>query len=92
MNNLNALESRIEHYDSEDRGFVNERGHNITEQEATEMLNERSRWPQHLPLKVGAQVMLVTVSGQKFGDADVQNWMPGLVNGSTGELSCARAS
>lgn len=61
MNNLNALQSPIEQYDSQDRGLLNERGRKISDQEAAEMLNDRSRWPQHLPLKVGAQVMLVTV-------------------------------
>lgn len=70
MKSLNDIDSPIERYDAVDRGHINAGGRLITTHEATELLNDRSRWPEKLPLKVGAQVMLVTVSACGTMSAD----------------------
>lgn len=74
MKNLSAIKSKAERYEAVDRAHDTQGSRRqLTNHDATELLNKNSRWPQSLPLKVDAQVMLVT------------NWKPGLVNGSTGE-------
>ncbi|BEJ16842.1 hypothetical protein CspHIS471_0602430 [Cutaneotrichosporon sp. HIS471] len=72
MKNLDAIKSKLERYEAVDRAHETQGGRKRPQHEATDLLNDRSRWPQSLPLKIDAQVMLVT------------NWKPGLVNGSTG--------
>jgi hypothetical protein len=73
MKNLSAIKSKAERYEAVDRAHDTHGTQPLNDDQATELLNKNSRWPQHLPLKVDAQVMLVT------------NWKPGLVNGSTGQ-------
>lgn len=75
MKNLNAIQSKVEQYEAVDTAHETRVGRKLKDHEATNLLNDRSRWPQNLLLKVDAQVMLVT------------NWKRGLVNGSTGECT-----
>lgn len=70
IHNLDKLPGKPQIYMAEDRGGVNSKGFPVTVAEATNILNKFSRWPEELPVKIGAQVMLVTVCTFKLNVAD----------------------
>lgn len=82
---LAALDTPLQQYVSSDIPGTNSKGYNITEDQATEVLNRNTIWPQELSVKVGAMVMLVTVSqvGDRFrlgrGADELQNMQVSLL-------------
>ena len=59
---LAALDAPLLQYVASDAPGTNSKGYNLTQAQATEVLNRNTIWPQELSVKVGAMVMLVTVS------------------------------
>jgi hypothetical protein len=59
---LAALDAPLQQYISSDVAGINSNGYKLTQNQATEVLNRNTIWPQELSVKVGAMVMLVTVS------------------------------
>jgi hypothetical protein len=59
---LSALTSPIKAYNATDVPGVNSKGYRLDEKEATISLDRNTIWPAEIGLKVGAMVMLVTVS------------------------------
>lgn len=59
---LDALTTPLQQYSSADSPGVDSKGYTLTPGQATEVLNRNTIWPQHLHVKKGAMVMLVTVS------------------------------
>lgn len=84
--NLAALPGESHTFKAIDIAGKNSNGYDVTEEQATRTLNNSTRWPEEVTLKVGAQVMLVHVSFAMRYPADEQNWTQGLVNGSTGKV------
>jgi hypothetical protein len=79
-------------YECEDLAGTYESGAQVGLERAVAMLDDETRWPAELHLRVGAMVMLTTVStlAMRAGTmADAQN-LPdfGLANGSCGEPTC----
>ncbi|OCF40183.1 hypothetical protein I317_06007 [Kwoniella heveanensis CBS 569] len=70
---LSALKTPLQEFRSWDVGGLNSSGIMLDQQQATDCLNRNTIWPEELPLKIGALVMLVTNTGDGV-----------LVNGSTG--------
>jgi hypothetical protein len=59
--NLSRLPARREVYDAEDVAGNKENGYALTLEDATKYLNQNTRWPETVSLKIGATVMLVLV-------------------------------
>ena len=59
---LNALTGPLKQYHAKDTGGTNSRGFPVSVDEATRLLDRNTLWPKELKVKVGAMVMLVTVS------------------------------
>ncbi|WVQ73833.1 hypothetical protein IAR50_003414 [Cryptococcus sp. DSM 104548] len=72
---LNALPGEALTYEAWDMPGKNAGGYPLTQEQAVKQLNNSTIWPEKLPVKVGAQVMLCTNLGDGM-----------LVNGSTGTI------
>lgn len=62
---LSALTTVGEEYHAIDKGGKDYRGYIVSDDTATKRLNASSLWPMFLHVKVGALVMLVTVSSER---------------------------
>lgn len=59
---LAALDAPLQQYLSSDIPGTNSNGYSLTQNQASEVLDRNTIWPRELSVKVGAMVMLVTVS------------------------------
>lgn len=62
---LQGLETPLQEFRSFDVAGVDSRGHLLTHAQATSLLDRNTLWLSLLRLKVGAQVMLITVSSER---------------------------
>ncbi|ODN80748.1 hypothetical protein L202_02904 [Cryptococcus amylolentus CBS 6039] len=75
VSKLNALPGDAVTYEAWDAPGKNAGGYELTQEQAVKQLNNSTIWPEKLPVKIGAQVMLCTNLGDGM-----------LVNGSTGTV------
>ncbi len=59
---LTALKSPLIVYQATDRGGMDSKGRIVTKEAAIKKLDQNTTWPKELSVKVGAAVMLLTVS------------------------------
>lgn len=59
---LDAIQDEVYLFKAVDFGGKTSSGERVGDEEATTLLNRDTRWLESVDLKVGAQVMLVTVS------------------------------
>lgn len=73
---LAAIELPTIRYEASDVPGLDQFGKKLSLKEATKLLNEDTRWPAVVDLKVGAMVMLVTVSLASFSSetTDIRIW------------------
>ncbi|TYJ54632.1 hypothetical protein B9479_004666 [Cryptococcus floricola] len=75
VSKLNALPGDAVTYEAWDAPGKNAGGYELSQEQAVKQLNNSTIWPEKLPVKIGAQVMLCTNLGDGM-----------LVNGSTGTV------
>jgi hypothetical protein len=59
---LKAIDAPLQAFMAWDQPGINSKGYSLSKEEATACLDRNTMWPKELEVKVGAMVMLITVS------------------------------